>query len=108
MTLRSWLLGIALAVFFLSGSPSQAQQTTARKPATKKQAPPALPFPPTLPKPGPPTPINAELGLRSATQETPQGIVYTVSKGGQADESLLFAFDTKTEKAIELGPAQVG
>lgn len=34
-------------------------------------------------KPGPPTPINAELGLRSATQETPQGIVYTVSKGGK-------------------------
>lgn len=59
-------------------------------------------------KPGPPTPINAELGLRSATQETPQGIVYTVSKGGRAGESLLFAFDTKTEKATELGPAQVG
>lgn len=59
-------------------------------------------------KPGPPTPINAELGLRSATQETPQGIVYTVSKGDKAGESLLFAFDTKTEKATELGPAQVG
>jgi len=59
-------------------------------------------------QPGPPTPINAELGLRSATQETPQGIVYTVSKGGKSGESLLFAFDTKTEKATELGPAQVG
>ena len=59
-------------------------------------------------KPGPPTPINAELGLRSATQETPQGIVYTVSKGSKAGESLLFAFDTKTETVMELGPAQVG
>ena len=59
-------------------------------------------------QPGPPTPINTELGLRSATQETPQGIVYTVSKGGKAGESLLFAFDTATETATELGPAQVG
>ena len=58
--------------------------------------------------PGPPTPINTEIGLRSATQETPQGIVYTVSKGGKAGESLLFAFDTTTEKVTELGPAQVG
>jgi len=58
--------------------------------------------------PGPPTPIDTELGLRSATQETPQGIVYTVSKGSQPGESLLFAFDTKTEKATLLGPAQVG
>lgn len=59
-------------------------------------------------KPGPPTPINAELGLRAATQETPQGIVYTASKGGRDGESRLFAFDTKTEKAAELGPAEVG
>ena len=59
-------------------------------------------------QPGPPTPIKAELGLRSATQETPQGIVYTVSKGSKAGESLLFAFNTKTETAEVLGPAQVG
>lgn len=58
--------------------------------------------------PGAPTPIKAEIGLRSATQETPQWIVYTVSKGRGKDESLLFAFDTKSETATELGPAQVG
>ena len=58
--------------------------------------------------PGPPTPIEAQLGMRSATQETPQGIVYTVSKGRNAGEAILFAFDTKAEQATELGPAQVG
>ena len=53
-------------------------------------------------KPGKPTPIDAELGLRSATQETPQGIVYTVNEGE------LFAFDVKTEKAKPLGRGTVG
>lgn len=59
-------------------------------------------------QPGPPMPIGTEIGMRAATQETPQGIVYTVSKGVKTGESLLFAFDVKTEKAISLGPAQVG
>jgi len=57
---------------------------------------------------GPPTPVNVELGLRSATQETRDGLVYTVSKGGRAGESLLFAFNTQTETAEVLGPAHVG
>lgn len=52
--------------------------------------------------PGPPQPIDAELGLRSATQETPQGIVYTV------DGDNLWAFHTKTETAEHLGPVVVG
>jgi hypothetical protein len=56
---------------------------------------------------GAPVKIDAELGLRAATQETPQGIVYTVSKGGKG-EAVLFAFDTKTEKVEELGPAAAG
>jgi len=59
-------------------------------------------------KGGAPVKIDAELGLRAATQETPQGIVYTVSKGGKAGEATLYAFDTKTEKVEELGPAAVG
>ena len=59
-------------------------------------------------KGGAPYPIKASLGLRSATQETPQGMVYTVSKsqkkgGGAA----IFAFNTKTETAEEIGPASV-
>jgi hypothetical protein len=59
-------------------------------------------------KGGAPVKINAELGLRAATQETPQGIVYTVSKGGKGVEAMLYAFDTKSERVEELGPAGVG
>ena len=53
-------------------------------------------------RPGKPTPIDAVLGLRAATQETPQGIVYTV------DGDNLWAFDVKSEKAESLGPLCVG
>jgi len=53
-------------------------------------------------KPGKPTLIKARCGLRSATQETPQGVVYTI------DHDALWAFDTKTEKATQLGPSAVG
>lgn len=55
-----------------------------------------------------PVKIDAELGMRAATQETKDGKVFTVSKGGKAGEATLFAFDTKTEKVEELGPAAVG
>lgn len=60
-------------------------------------------------KPSAPVEIPAELGLRSATEETPQGMVYTVSKGGgKLGETVIFGFNTKTEKAEVLGPAAVG
>jgi hypothetical protein len=55
-----------------------------------------------------PVKIKAQLGLRSATQETKDGMVYTVSKGGKGNKSLLFSFNTKTEEASEIGPAAVG
>ena len=57
---------------------------------------------------GAPVKLETSLGLRSATQETPQGIVYTVSKARKGDSAMLYAFDTKTEKAEELGEAAVG
>jgi len=57
---------------------------------------------------GPPVKIEATLGLRAATQETPQGVVYTVSKAGKGGAAELYAFDTKTEKSVNLGPAAVG
>jgi hypothetical protein len=60
-------------------------------------------------KKGPPEKIPGEIGIRAATQETPQGKVYTVSqprKGG--GDAILYAFDTKTEKIEELGPLGVG
>jgi len=53
-------------------------------------------------RPGPPVPIPARVGLRSATLETPQGLVYTI------DHDELWEFDTKTEKARSLGPSAVG
>lgn len=56
-----------------------------------------------------PVEIPGEIGVRAATRETPQGIVYTVSQGqGEAAETTVFAFDTKTEKIEKLGPAAVG
>ena len=47
---------------------------------------------------------DAEIGLRAATTETPQGFVYTVSKEG----ALLYRFDTKTEDVTQIGPAAIG
>jgi hypothetical protein len=55
-----------------------------------------------------PVKIDATLGLRAATQETPQGLVYTVSKGSKGSKAMLYAFNTKTEKAEEIGPVAVG
>ena len=48
------------------------------------------------------TPINATVGLRAASEETRKGIVYTV------DRDQLWAFDSKTETAKELGKTAVG
>jgi hypothetical protein len=59
-------------------------------------------------KAGPPVKIASTLGIRAATQETPQGYVYTVSQGGRGGEALLYSFNTKTEEVKELGPAAVG
>jgi len=59
-------------------------------------------------KGGAPVKIGATLGLRAATQETPQGFVYTVSKGGKAGGATLYSFNTKTEEVQNLGPAGVG
>jgi hypothetical protein len=52
-------------------------------------------------KPGKPQKIDAVVGLRAASGETPQGIVYTI------DHDNLWAFDVKTEKAKHLGPTAV-
>lgn len=59
-------------------------------------------------KGGAPRRLETTLGLRAATGETPQGVVYSVSKGGRGGASTLWAFDTKTEKAEQIGEAPVG
>ena len=56
----------------------------------------------------PPVKIGASLGLRAATQETKNGMVYSVSKPAKGDKAILFSFNTKTEQAEEIGPAAVG
>jgi hypothetical protein len=57
---------------------------------------------------GAPVKIEGTLGIRAASRETPQGIVYTISQGRKGSEAIIHAFNTKTEKAEVLGPAAVG
>jgi hypothetical protein len=59
-------------------------------------------------KPGPPAKLDAMIGMRAATAETPQGVIYTVSQGGKGDGSQLYALDVKTEKVRKIGPVAVG
>ncbi len=49
MVQRWWILGCALTIFCVETSTSHAQKTAAKKRRRKKDAPPALKFPPTLP-----------------------------------------------------------
>src|SRR5262245_5116855 len=58
-------------------------------------------------KGGAPEKIAGRIGVRAATAETPQGLVYTVSSG-QRGSANLFSFNTKTEEIQELGSATVG
>jgi hypothetical protein len=53
-------------------------------------------------KPGKPKPIDAIVGLRAATEETADGIVYAV------DGDNVWAFDVKSERAVSLGSLCVG
>jgi hypothetical protein len=56
---------------------------------------------------GGPVAIDGQIGIRAATEETSDGIVYTVSSG-QGAEAVLYAFNTRTEEIENLGPAAVG
>jgi hypothetical protein len=53
----------------------------------------------------PPVALPVSIDIRATTLETPQGIVYAVSRAAPAT---IYAFDTKTEKIEELGKAAVG
>src|SRR5207244_1679549 len=59
-------------------------------------------------KGGDPVKIAGAIGARAVSQETPQGVVYTVSQGQKGNESTLYALDTKAEKVEKLGPAAAG
>jgi len=51
-----------------------------------------------------PIELDVEIGVRAATQETPQGYIYTISK----DDAMIYRFDTKTEKVDRIGSASIG
>jgi hypothetical protein len=59
-------------------------------------------------KGGAPEPIAATLPMRAASAETPQGVIYAVSSGGEGKGAQLSAFHTRTERVEPLGPAGVG
>lgn len=48
------------------------------------------------------------MGIRAATGETKDGLVYSVSKGQRAADADIWKFNTKTEKAKKIGTAAVG
>jgi len=55
-----------------------------------------------------PQAIAGTIGIRAASRETPQGMVYTVASGQKNSEPTLFAFNVRTEKIETLGAAAVG
>jgi hypothetical protein len=56
----------------------------------------------------PPVTIGGDIGVRAATQETPQGYVYTLSSGQGKRDADLWSFETKTETTAKIGKAAVG
>ncbi len=59
-------------------------------------------------KGGAPEAIPGTIDIRSATQETKDGFIYTVSEGNAGKAATLYAFNTKTEECTPLGSAAVG
>jgi hypothetical protein len=59
-------------------------------------------------KGGAPVGIDGKIGIRAASAETPDGIIYTLSHGNREADTTLYAFDVKSEKVTPLGPAAVG
>jgi hypothetical protein len=57
---------------------------------------------------GAPARIAGTIGIRAASDETREGMVYTVSEGKDGAPPILYAFNTRTEKVEELGTASVG
>ncbi len=56
-----------------------------------------------------PVPVaGVTIGIRAATQETPQGFIYTASLGQRSADAAIWSFDTKTEKARKIGTVAVG
>lgn len=57
----------------------------------------------------PPAPVEGSfLGVRSATEETADGFVYTVSLGQRSEDAAVWSFHTRTEETRKIGTAAVG
>ena len=55
------------------------------------------------------TPVkDATLGIRAATEETPQNLIYCVSLGQRATDADLYSLNTKTEEVKKIGTIAVG
>lgn len=75
----------------------------------KLQLSPIMCYDPAKPS-QPPKEIPGEVGNRTATRETPDGIVYSASQANKSTNSQanLYAFNTKTEKAEVIGTTSIG
>jgi hypothetical protein len=51
---------------------------------------------------------GSRIGIRAATDETPDGMIYTASLGQGAADAALWAFNTKTEEIRSLGTVAIG
>ena len=56
----------------------------------------------------PPVSTGQTIGVRAATEETADGLVYTVSTGQRSGDASLWRFNTRTETAEEIGGIAVG
>ena len=55
-----------------------------------------------------PVSIGQTIGIRAATEETADGLVYSVSTGQRSGDATLWQFNTRTEKATRIGGTAVG
>lgn len=56
----------------------------------------------------PPVAIGQTIGVRAATEETADGLVYSVSTGQRTGDATLWKFNTRTEKTKKIGTIAVG
>ena len=57
---------------------------------------------------GSPVEIAGTIGIRAATGETPQGLVYAVSQARRGEDATLWSFDVQTERIENLDSPAVG
>ncbi|MCA9176925.1 MAG: hypothetical protein KDB14_20695 [Planctomycetales bacterium] len=57
---------------------------------------------------GAPVATGTTIGVRAATEETAEGLVYTVSSGQKSGDAPIWEFNTKTERARKIGDIGVG